>query len=108
MRKGPVHASGTDWASFGGKSTGSGSVAQASQLTRLSAQLKLAVSMNLRLDNELIAQVVKLGNFKSKRDAVDAAVAEFVARRNRLRMLDLEGQIDFDPNWNYKHMRRRC
>lgn len=78
------------------------------QLTRLSAQLKLAVSMNLRLDNELIAQVVKLGNFKSKRDAVDAAVAEFVARRNRLRMLELEGQIDFDPNWNYKHMRRRC
>jgi hypothetical protein len=49
---------------------------------------------------------VKLGHFKTRREAVNSALAEFVARRNRLRILELEGQIDFDPDWNYKRMRR--
>jgi len=36
---------------------------------------------------------------------LNAALSEFVARRNRLRILELAGKIDFDPNWNYKKMR---
>ena len=62
---------------------------------------------NLKLDDQMIDQAVKLGNFKTKQEAVNAALTEFVARRNRLRMLDLAGQIDFDPKWDYKRMRRR-
>ena len=61
---------------------------------------------NLKLDDKLIDQAVKLGQFKTRREAVNSALAEFVARRNRLRILDLEGQIDFDPTWDYKRMRR--
>jgi Arc/MetJ family transcription regulator len=60
---------------------------------------------NLKLDDKLIAQAVKLGGFKSKQQAVNAAIAEFVARRNRLRILELAGQIKFDPKWDYKRMR---
>jgi Arc/MetJ family transcription regulator len=62
---------------------------------------------NLKLDDKMIAEAVKLGGFKTKQDAVNAALAEFVGRRNRLRMLDLAGKIEFDPNWDYKRMRRR-
>jgi len=36
---------------------------------------------------------------------LNAALAEFVQRRNRLRILELAGTIDFDPNWDYKKMR---
>lgn len=61
---------------------------------------------NLKLDDNLIKQAVKLGNFKTKQDAVNAAMAEFVARRNRLRILELAGQISFHPDWDYKRMRR--
>ena len=61
---------------------------------------------NLKLDSKLIEQV-KLGKFKTKRDAINSALAEFVARHSRLSILQLEGQIDFDPNWDYKQMRRR-
>ena len=61
---------------------------------------------NLKLDDKLIAQAVKLGGFKTKQQAVNAAIAEFVARRNRLRILELAGQIEFDPKWDYKRMRR--
>lgn len=61
---------------------------------------------NLKLNDELIEATVKLGNFKSKQEAVNTALAEYVHRRQRLRMLDLAGKINFDPKWDYKKMRR--
>ena len=65
------------------------------------------MATNLKLDDELVDQTVKLGQFKSKRQAVNTALAEFILRRQRLRILDLGGKIDFDPTWDYKEMRRR-
>jgi len=62
---------------------------------------------NLKLDDKLIDQTVKMGRFKTKQEAVNAALAEFIARRWRLRMLELGGTIEFDPQWDYKKMRRR-
>jgi len=64
------------------------------------------VPTNLKLDDGLIDEAVKLGNFKSKQQAVNTALAEFVQRRQRLRILDLAGKIKFDPKWNHKKMRR--
>jgi hypothetical protein len=37
--------------------------------------------------------------------SVSAAIAEYVQRRHRLRLLELEGKIEFDPRWDYKKMR---
>jgi Arc/MetJ family transcription regulator len=65
------------------------------------------MATNLKLDDELVDQTVKIGQFKSKRQAVNTALAEFIQRRQRLRILDLGGKIDFDPSWDYKGMRRR-
>ena len=62
---------------------------------------------NLKLDDKLIEETVKLGHFTSKQQAVNAAMAEFVQRRQRMRILELAGKIDFDPKWNYKQMRRK-
>jgi len=62
---------------------------------------------NLKLNDKMIAEAVKLGKFKTKQEAVNAALAEFVGRRNRLRLLELAGQIDFDPDWDYKRLRGR-
>jgi len=62
---------------------------------------------NLKLNDSLIAETVRLGNFKSKQEAVNSALAEFVQRRQRLRILDLAGKIEFHPEWNYKKIRRR-
>ena len=59
----------------------------------------------LKLDDKMVEEAVKLGNFKTKQQALNAALAEFVQRRNRLRILELAGKIDFDPNWDYKKMR---
>ena len=62
---------------------------------------------NLKLNDELIEETVKLGGFGSKQEAVNTALAEYVHRRHRLRILDLGGKIEFDPKWDYKKMRRR-
>ncbi len=61
---------------------------------------------NLKLDDKLIEETVRLGHFESKQEAVNTALAEFVHRRQRLRILDLAGKVDFDPKWDYKKMRR--
>jgi Arc/MetJ family transcription regulator len=62
---------------------------------------------NLKLNDKLIEATVKLGQFKTKQEAVNTALEEFVHRRQRLRILELGGKIDFDPKWDYKRMRRR-
>ena len=61
---------------------------------------------NLKLDDKLIAEAVKLGHFKTKQEAANSAIEEFVGRRNRHRILELGGQIEFHRDWNYKRMRR--
>ena len=59
----------------------------------------------LKLDEKLVEEAVKLGNFKTKQEAMSVALAEFVQRRNRLRILELAGKIEFRPDWDYKKMR---
>jgi hypothetical protein len=65
------------------------------------------VPTNSKLDAKLIEETVKLGHFKTTQQAINAALTEFVQRRQRLRILDLAGGIDFDPQWDYKKLRRR-
>ncbi len=62
---------------------------------------------NLALDDKLIAKAKELGRHKTKKEAVTAALEEYVRRRNRLRILDLAGKVEFDPGYNYKAERRR-
>ena len=61
---------------------------------------------NLKPDDKMIAEAVKLGGFKTKQEAVNAALAEYVGRRSRLRMPELEGGIEFHPAWDDKKLRK--
>jgi len=62
---------------------------------------------NLKLNDKMVEEAVKLGKFKTKEQALNAALSEFVQRRNRLRILELAGRINFDPDWDYKKMRAK-
>jgi Arc/MetJ family transcription regulator len=64
------------------------------------------MATNLKLDDALISEAVKLGSFKTKQQAVNAALEEFVHRRQRLRILELGGKIEFATDWDHKKMRR--
>src|SRR3977135_2217647 len=65
------------------------------------------MSTNLALDDRLIEEARRVGRHKTKREAVSAALAEYVKRRKQLRILDAFGTIDFDPKYDYKTERRR-
>ena len=64
------------------------------------------MATNLDLDDKLINEVRRLGKYKTKRAAVNAALEEFVRNRRRLRLLELVGKIDYDPKYDYKAARR--
>jgi Arc/MetJ family transcription regulator len=65
------------------------------------------MATNLALDDRLVIQAQRIGKHKSKKDAVNAALAEYVRNRQQLRILDSVGTIDFDPGYDYKAERRR-
>jgi hypothetical protein len=50
---------------------------------------------------------VRLGGHKTKREAVTAALQEYIRAKRRLGILDMCGKVDFDPAWDYKADRRR-
>ena len=60
----------------------------------------------LGLDDGLIREAQKLGNHRSKKEAVNAALDEYVRRRKQLGILKLFGKIDYDPRYDYKRARR--
>jgi hypothetical protein len=65
------------------------------------------VATNLDLDDKLIREAVKLGKFKTKKEAVTAALNEFVKKRQQASLIELFGTIDFREGWDYKQMRKR-
>ena len=71
----------------------------------LCKQIHLAT--NLALDGRLIEEARQVGRDKIKREAVSAALAEYVKRRKQLRILEVFGIVDFDPKYDYKAERRR-
>lgn len=65
------------------------------------------MATNLALDDELVSEAKRLGEHRTKRAAVNEALAEYVARRRRKEALDLFGKLDWDPDYDYKAARRR-
>jgi Arc/MetJ family transcription regulator len=65
------------------------------------------MATNLGLDDAVVREAVKVGKHKTKREAVMAALREYIQRRGRLGILKLEGKIDYDPRYDYKAARHR-
>ena len=62
---------------------------------------------NLALDDSLIEEARRVGHHTTKKEAVTAALKEYVQRRRQQRILDLAGQIEYDPDYDHKALRRR-
>jgi Arc/MetJ family transcription regulator len=61
---------------------------------------------NLNLDDRLVDEAVKVSGHRTKREAVNEALQEYIQRRRRLELVKYFGKIDFDPTWDYKKARR--
>ena len=62
---------------------------------------------NLALDDRLIEEARRIGHHATKREAVNAALDEYIRRRKQLRILDLFGTVDYRQDYDYKANRRR-
>ncbi len=65
------------------------------------------MATNLAIDDQLIAEAKKLGRHRTKKDAVNAALDEYVRRRKQQKIVSLFGTIDYYENYDYKSERRR-
>ena len=65
------------------------------------------MATNLALDDRLIDEARRAGGHKTKKEAVTAALAEYVKHRKQLRILQAFGSVDFDSKYDYKAERRR-
>jgi Arc/MetJ family transcription regulator len=67
----------------------------------------LHMATNLALDDNLIEEARKVGHHRTKKDAVTAALTEYVKRRRQQKIIEAFGTVEFDPDYDYKVERRR-
>lgn len=65
------------------------------------------MATNLALDEKLLERALKVGGLGTKRETVNAALQEFVARRQQRKIVDLFGKIHWDSKYDYKKGRSR-
>ena len=63
------------------------------------------MATNLALDDKLIDEVQKIGKYKTKKEAVTAALKEYIITRKQKKIKDLFGLIEYDSEYNYKKQR---
>ncbi|HEX3663189.1 MAG TPA: type II toxin-antitoxin system VapB family antitoxin [Acidobacteriaceae bacterium] len=64
------------------------------------------MATNLALDDKLIDEARRIGGHATKKEAVTAALDEYIRRRKQLEILKHFGTIDFDPGYDYKKNRK--
>jgi hypothetical protein len=62
---------------------------------------------NLNINDSLLEKAVILGKHKSKKEAVNTALEEYIKLCNQMRIKDLFNKIDYDEKYNYKKQRSR-
>ena len=65
------------------------------------------MATNLAIDEHLLAEAQRLGGFKTKKVTVNEALREFINHHKQKEIIDLFGQVDFDPDYDYKKERNR-
>jgi Arc/MetJ family transcription regulator len=62
---------------------------------------------NLKIDPTLLDEAKRIGRFRTKKDAVNQALTEFIQHRRQLDILDFEGKIDFFEDYDVKALRKQ-
>ncbi len=65
------------------------------------------MATNLALDDKLIIRAQKAGRHRTKKEAVTAALKEYIARKQQQEIAQSFGEFDFDRKYDYKKARSR-
>ncbi len=61
---------------------------------------------NLAIEDKLIKRARRLGKFRTKRQTVTVALAEFIQRHEQRKILKAMGTVGFRADWDHKKDRR--
>ena len=65
------------------------------------------MATNLSIDPDLLEKALQVSGEKTKKAAVTKALTEFIARREKKRLLDLFGALEWNPDFDFKSERSR-
>ena len=63
------------------------------------------MATNLAIDDKLINEAKTVGQHKTKKEAVTAALEKYVQWHKQQQILELAGTIDYHPDYDYKKIR---
>ncbi len=61
---------------------------------------------NLKIDEKLLEEALALSNYPTANLLIEAALREYIQRRQQLKVLDLFGTIDYEDDYDYKQQRQ--
>jgi Arc/MetJ family transcription regulator len=65
------------------------------------------MATNLALDDELIEEARQIGNHATKKEAVTAALDEYIRRRKQQKIIKLFGTVEYRRGYDHKANRQR-
>jgi len=65
------------------------------------------MATNLALDDKLILKAQRAGNHKTKKEAVTAALKEYIAHKKQQEVIEIFGTMEFSASYDYKKARKR-
>lgn len=72
------------------------------------SERKEYMAEQIEINERLVSRAQRLGGHVTEGETVEAALREYVQRREQDRVLQLFGRIEWDPDYDYKTQRRRC
>lgn len=62
---------------------------------------------NLNIDDDLLNKAFQLSKKKTKADAINEALFEYIKRRKKLEILDVFGTVEYFDDYDHKTFRNR-
>ncbi len=66
------------------------------------------MATSLNINEALLQEALALDDQATAEALVETALREYIQRRQRLKVLDLFGTIDYDQDYNYKQQRQQA
>ena len=60
------------------------------------------MATNLQIDQHLLEEAQRVGGFKTKRETVNKALDAFIRFYKRQQLLQLQDQIEYEPDYDHK------
>ncbi len=63
--------------------------------------------MKIKIDENLLSEAQNFSGLQTKHETVNLALKEYVQYHKQQEVINLFGQIDYDPDYDYKKLRNR-